>query len=571
MDASRTLNPYCTRRKIKLEDLSHVPFTVRQGDFCVVNDLDSGYWHIPIAREHWQFLGVHFVRHDGSVLYWVWKVLCLGLRDAAFIFTKVLSPLVSELRKRGERGLIYIDDKLTLGASREECLYWEEETKALFEKAGLVFKPSKRSGDPAQVCKFLGLNIDTRDLTFNIPEEKILKIISRCKGLLSRKWLKVKQVASLVGLLHSVSRATGPIVSVLTRSLYSVVNSAKRWDSYVRLGQFAIEEVEWWLYNIRTVSKFPINGKLSSVPASYRAEVASDGSGVGYFVYELSDKTRLVSRPFTQEESLQSSTYRELVAFHDIWTNKSMLERFSGKRVTHFTDSKAMVFIINGGSRNMKLQPLVVQTILALREFNIVVEPVWISRDSEVIKIADMGSRDFHGDDIEVDFETFLSIERAFGSFDVDCFASASNAKCDKFFSKLDVLGSDGLDFFTQSLDPSENHWIFPPVGKLCQVVWQLADQKVSGVILLPVWPKSSFFSFFFPDGVHLAAWVAKVLWVHPWFVCGPLVVSKGLRGRKKFDSVAIMADFRCFDMEKFYVSRVEEQWCRESGCKACL
>ena len=140
----------------------------------MVKDLDSGYWHIPIAREHWQFLGVHFVRHDGSVLYWVWKVLCLGLRDAAFIFTKVLSPLVSELRKRGERGLIYIDDKLTLGASREECLYWEKETKILIEKAGLVFKPSKRSGDPAQVCKFLGLVIDTRDLTFNIPEEKIL-------------------------------------------------------------------------------------------------------------------------------------------------------------------------------------------------------------------------------------------------------------------------------------------------------------------------------------------------------------------------------------------------------------
>ena len=75
VDASRTLNPYCTRRKIMLEDLSHVPLVIRKGDFMVVNDLDSGYWHIPIAEEHWTYLGVHFEKEDGTILYWVWKVL----------------------------------------------------------------------------------------------------------------------------------------------------------------------------------------------------------------------------------------------------------------------------------------------------------------------------------------------------------------------------------------------------------------------------------------------------------------------------------------------------------------
>ena len=30
VDASRTLNPYCTRRKIMLEDLSHVPLVIRK-------------------------------------------------------------------------------------------------------------------------------------------------------------------------------------------------------------------------------------------------------------------------------------------------------------------------------------------------------------------------------------------------------------------------------------------------------------------------------------------------------------------------------------------------------------
>ena len=40
------LNPYCTKRGIVLEDLGHIQHTVKQGDFMMVNDLDSGYWHV---------------------------------------------------------------------------------------------------------------------------------------------------------------------------------------------------------------------------------------------------------------------------------------------------------------------------------------------------------------------------------------------------------------------------------------------------------------------------------------------------------------------------------------------
>ena len=64
------------------------------------------------------------------------------------------------------------------------------------------------------------------------------------------------------------------------------------------------------------------------------------------------------------------------------------------------------------------LQPMVVEATLALRNFNVVVEPVWVSRDDGIIQYADMGSRDFHGDDIGVDSETFATIESEFGSFD---------------------------------------------------------------------------------------------------------------------------------------------------------
>ena len=568
VDASRTLNPYCTRRKIMLEDLSHVPLVIRKGDFMVVNDLDSGYWHIPIAEEHWTYLGVHFEKEDGTILYWVWKVLCLGLRDAAFIFTKTLSPLMAELRRRGGRGCIYIDDKWTCGKTYDECLFWENEAKELFGKAGWVFKPGKRSGNPSQVCRFLGLNIDSRDLTFNIPEDKLQKIEARATELLKRKFNKVQSLASFVGLLQSVRLATGPIVSVMTRSLYHVINGAKNWCSFVRLDDLAKFEVSWWQQNIRSVSKFPMSKDLTTIPAS--CKIASDGSGVGHFSYELGGKTCLATRPFTKQESEESSTYRELLAFHDTWTKDENLIKFKGMRVAHHTDSQALVHVIAKGSRNRKLQPLIMKASLKLREYGIIVEPVWLSRDDGVIRYADLGSRDFHADDISVDAVTFAQAVEVFGLFNVDGFASSSNAKCKKFFSRLDVPGSTGVDFFMQKLSPGDNHWIFPPIGRLCQAVMHLMFWKAMGVVVLPVWPRSSFFPFFFPDGKHLALWVVDVLWTRPYFICGPLVESRCLKGWKSFDTALIKVDFRDFDVNSFYKSKEDPKWCREGGCCVC-
>ena len=95
----------------------------------------------------------------------------------------------------------------------------------------------------------------------------------------------------------------------------------------------------------------------------------------------------------------------------------------------------------------------------------------------------------------------------------------------------------------------------------------QESESYWSGV---PVWPRSSFFSFFFPDGKHLASWVVAVKWTRPYFVCGPLVTSKFMRGWKSFDTALIKVDFRNFKDDKFFTSNVGNIWCREGGCEMC-
>ena len=83
--------------------------------------------------------------------------------------------------------------------------------------------------------------------------------------------------------------------------------------------------------------------------------------------------------------------------------------------------------------------------------------------------------------------------------FSVYGFASGSNSKCARFFSKRFTPGTGGVDFLMQELSSEDFFWLFPPVNLLCKTVEHLALFRTSGVLLLSVWPKF-FFQLFFPS-----------------------------------------------------------------------
>ena len=98
----------------------------------------------------------------------------------------------------------------------------------------------------------------------------------------------------------------------------------------------------------------------------------------------------------------------------------------------------------------------------ALRSAGIPMEAVWRSRDEGIIQWADKGWRDFHADDISLDFESKAKILHEFGCFQIDCLASSSNTKGTKFFSRLNVQNTSGVNFFHQRLHAEDTHFFFP-------------------------------------------------------------------------------------------------------------
>jgi hypothetical protein len=203
LDVSLFLNTFCLKRKTRLADLSCIPIIHRESDYMTVNDLDSGYWQVPIYPPHQIYLGLHYRHSDGRIDYWVWVVMPLGIIDATRIFTSITDPLMSHLQLDGARSTIYIDDLFSLAETFLQGLAQDKFIPEFFLRGGWVSKPIKSSKVPSQRVKYLGLIINSVTMKFEIPEDKFSKLIEKAKFLISRRRVLVKDLASWVGLLQS--------------------------------------------------------------------------------------------------------------------------------------------------------------------------------------------------------------------------------------------------------------------------------------------------------------------------------------------------------------------------------
>ena len=91
------------------------------------------------------------------------------------------------------------------------------------EGEGYVINNEKSDFNPKTKGKWLGTVIDTRELTFTIPQEKIAKLLEDITSYLNQDFLTPKQLSKVAGQLSSMHLAIGPIVRLFTRNMYRFI------------------------------------------------------------------------------------------------------------------------------------------------------------------------------------------------------------------------------------------------------------------------------------------------------------------------------------------------------------
>ena len=436
-------------------------------------DLKSGYHHIEILPEHRQYLAFAWDFGTWKVRYFQFCVLPFGLSSAPFIFTKILKPLQKSGRSRGIPIAIFLDDGLGGGIDKVSAKIHSLTVHSDLLKSGFVPNQDKSVWEPFEVISWLGVVLNTIDGSVQATNERIVKLtcdLGSLQTLSSQQsvpQVHVKRVTSVAGQIISLSCCVESVTRIMTRHLFSVVNSASSWDCNVFLTDDSISEINFWANNVDSLNGIVYWG-ARSLPVRVSFSDASD-SACGAFVE--SNPQLVFHQNWSPEENVRSSTWRELKAVC------LALEAFAGPlsnaRVMWYSDNQNIESILLNGSRKLDLQALALEAFHICVKYRISLDARWIPRDLNVS--ADSISKRVDFDDYAINDFVFQSIDGHWGPHTIDRFACSYNSKLPRFNSRFVQPGCEAVDAFSQDWG-YDNNWLCPPV---CLIVRVLKHMEV--------------------------------------------------------------------------------------------
>ncbi|XP_066590809.1 uncharacterized protein [Prorops nasuta] len=190
----KDLNKFILTEHFKLEDHKIAIKLINYNCYMSTIDLKDAYYLISIDPSHRKYLRFEFHQE-------LHEFTCLpfGLCTAPWVFTKLLKPVIVQLRKSGLQSVLYLDDFLLLGNTKMECENNNKITRGLLKSLGFVINEEKSQSTPTQRCKFLGFIFDSAKMTLELPEEKRLSVKKLIDKFSALSKCKIRDFAKFIG------------------------------------------------------------------------------------------------------------------------------------------------------------------------------------------------------------------------------------------------------------------------------------------------------------------------------------------------------------------------------------
>jgi len=159
----------------KMENLAMRKDLLRKEDWMASIDLKDAYLSVSVSEEHRKYLRLSWM----GALY-EFQCLPFGLYSAPRVLTKVLKPMLAELRYQGIRLIMYLDDMLVMAQSREELEKQLQQITALLELLEFLVNREKSQFVPTREIQYLGFLIDSRRMKIRLTEEKVTQMMAMC-------------------------------------------------------------------------------------------------------------------------------------------------------------------------------------------------------------------------------------------------------------------------------------------------------------------------------------------------------------------------------------------------------
>ena len=478
----RHVNQCLVVDKIKFEDWKTALLYAKKGYFMFSFDLKSGYHHIDIHKNFQDYLGFSW-NFEGKIRYFKFTVLPFGLATAGHIFTKTVRCLVKHWRSSGMTIVVYLDDGLGFGSSKQETSKASKKVRSDLEKAGFVAQDKKSTWEPTDELIWLGVGIDLSEGNLFITKNRLDSVMSLIDSILKRPRTTARILARIAGKVISMSLVFGNITNLMLRYSHMAIITRTAWDYYFNIDNLVLSELVFWKKNLNSLNLRNIEHKIVTERIVY-----SDASNTGCGGYIVNIQDSICHRSWKGNESSMSSTYRELQGVYTVL--KSMPLYLKGKRVRWYTDNQGVVAIVHKGSMKKHLQDLAIDIYKFACSHSIDIYMEWIPRAQN--ERADLLSRIIDRDDWSVSISLFKYLNFLWGPFTFDRFADSNNTKLSKFNSKFWSPGTSGVDAFSYSWE-AENNWLVPPVYLIGRCLQYLQYKTVNATLIAPYWPSAVF------------------------------------------------------------------------------
>ncbi|CAG2245642.1 unnamed protein product [Mytilus edulis] len=209
---------------------------------------------------------VNVVHCDRQFLRFYWngtkyQFTCLpnGLASAPRIFTKLLKPIFSTLRKNGYLNVAYIDDSLLISDTYQHCCDNIKDTCNLLDQCGFTIHPIKSVLYPCQEVTFLGFVINSITMTVKLTSEKAKTIVVMCKVFVKKWETTIREFSQLIGKLvasePAVQYANFYVKPLEQKKDKALKINRGNYDAIMYLDCEIHKHLIWWINNIEKSSK----------------------------------------------------------------------------------------------------------------------------------------------------------------------------------------------------------------------------------------------------------------------------------------------------------------------------
>ena len=484
----RHVNRNLRKRKFRMETLQREGRQLFERSlYGGTADISSAYHHIEMEESATPFLGFEW---EGA--FYCFDVLPFGLSSAPWLFTTVMGHCARFLRYTGVDLICYLDDIIFGADSARGALQSAQFMLRTLRQFGWLIHPTKCVGvsEAVQTFTALGTLVDLATQTYSVPAATVDRILPGLAGV-------------------------------------------------VTLTTACLEELRWWIANLRRVNGCPIRstplaGRFDSVT---ECDASDTGFGAITFVEGLAAASstlvaallargpallglravlRRVRRGIEYAAALPghlldaSSTLRELYGVAEVVLGLAPV--LQGGRHKVVMDNLGCVFImggvvppfatgsrqwgefVSGGSPNPELQRLAVAILDAQIEHRFTLTFVWVPRDLNVR--ADFLSHAAEGQQhsYSVRADRFAYLDGRWGPHSIDRFATIDNRQplaaphTGRFCSQYFHPEAEWTDALTVSW-AGENNWVFPPFHLVGAAIAQLRASGAMGTLVCPSAP----------------------------------------------------------------------------------